>query len=145
MPAVTQEWLDEHGYTVVRNPLGRADYAVNQPARKYILDLWIGDDAWAPLVNGYHVNRVVPFAETVTVTLPPKFFDDHLQRELPGGAIISLKSKSITVVLDRQALRDLKSDADYYASFWGQDRTENLGVCVSAAATLKRLKDVELA
>lgn len=69
------------------------------------------------------------------VTVPAKFYWDHVDRDcLPGTVVKSNKSK-VTVELDDEALADLRSDAEYY-SIKDQFERELHGLCSSAQATV---------
>jgi hypothetical protein len=79
---------------------------------------------------------------TVTVKIPPAFYDDHVARDLPAGTETHRTKKVVTVDLDADELAELVSDAKHYADsaadFWEDHR----GLVISARATLKVLANV---
>lgn len=79
---------------------------------------------------------------TVTVKIPPAFYDDHVARDLPAGTETHRTKKVVTVDLDAAELAELVSDAKHYADsaadFWEDHR----GLVISARATLKVLANV---
>jgi hypothetical protein len=50
----------------------------------------------------------------VTVKIPKKFYDDHLERDCEEGTMIKVLKWHYILELTEFAYRDLKSDADYY-------------------------------
>lgn len=75
---------------------------------------------------------------TVELALPPRFYEDHVSRDLHPGRVVRRTKSSVVVRLDAAAYADLLSDARYYsdAAEWG---SEYLGLASSARATVKRL------
>lgn len=72
------------------------------------------------------------------IKVPARFYLDHRARDCgESGKVVSSNKNYVVVELDSISLEDLLSDADYYASFEGEDFRENKGVCLSARATLK--------
>jgi hypothetical protein len=55
--------------------------------------------------------------------IPPKFYDDHVERDLPAPAIIWNKGfgKQYVIAKDDPALPELINDAEYYADANGPD------------------------
>lgn len=86
-----------------------------------------------------------PAPTTITVDLPVRFYEDHVDRDLPAGTLIKQAVKFTRVELDREAYDDLLSDAEYYADSEGFDMREGLmrGLVASARATIKKLRAVE--
>lgn len=85
---------------------------------------------------------------TVTVKLPPRFYDDHRSRDCGSTGRVVRAVKSYTVVeLDSVAYDDLLSDAECYAEGYGYTAYDGdpfmLAIVRSAVATLKRLRAVE--
>lgn len=82
---------------------------------------------------------------TVTVDLPHRFVDDSIDRE--GGAhravIVKKLARTYRVQLDREAFYDLLSDCDYYSDPADFDE-RLLGLCLSARATARRLRALEV-
>lgn len=85
-------------------------------------------------------------AERTTLTLPSRFWDDHMERECEEGATIPLEDRSLeerttsrgTVVsMTHAGIAELWSDADYYASEMGRDYP---GLASSARATLRAIR-----
>lgn len=80
---------------------------------------------------------------TVEVSLPHRFYDDHVARECNPGRVVRRNRTSVRVLLDGAAWDDLMSDASYYAD----DATSSCdpalrGLGSSAAATERRLRAV---
>jgi hypothetical protein len=50
-----------------------------------------------------------------TYRVPPTFYDDHVDRDLPAGTVIRRNKKFVYVDLTADELADLRSDAAYYA------------------------------
>lgn len=143
---MTTEWLEHFGYEAVEqasNIYGNR-VAANPESNVYVFDVAIGQHEDDARCDGLHMNRFAHACDTVVVDLPKRFYADHLQRDLSGGLIERETSKGYRVRLDREAYEDLVGDADYYAGFTGDDRRDNLGLCTSAAATLKRLRAIDV-
>ena len=80
-------------------------------------------------------------AMTFLVWVPVKFWDDHVSRDLDFiSTIIKTSGNRYQVLMTIDAINELASDADYYASFDGQDARDNKGVVASAKATLRALE-----
>jgi hypothetical protein len=84
--------------------------------------------------------------QTVTVTVPAKFWDDHIKRfnlsaieetSVAGG-------KKYRLVLDHAAWEDLLSDADYYIDFLQEYDAHSRALGVSAAWTVSALAKVDV-
>jgi hypothetical protein len=86
------------------------------------------------------VAREVPKSECVLVTVPTRFYRDHVERDLTAGLPVTEGKLLTTVWLDRTCFHDLFGDADYYASFAGEDYNYNRPYCDSARTTLRRLR-----
>lgn len=85
-------------------------------------------------------------ARTVIATVPERFYDDHVERDLPAGRVVKALSKNrLRVELDREAYDDLLSDARHYADPEGFDWNDPFmrGVILSAKATVRALEKVE--
>ena len=81
-------------------------------------------------------------AMTFLVWLPIIFWDDHVARDLDHtSTIIKTVGNRYQVLMTIEAIRELESDADYYA-FWMKEYERDGGrsVCSSARATLKALE-----
>lgn len=82
--------------------------------------------------------------QTITVTVPNTFWDDHAERTNVGHArIVRRNNRYTTVMLDRRAFNNFLTDAEYYAD---TKRNEAYymppGLIASAKATVRRLKNV---
>lgn len=74
--------------------------------------------------------------------LPPRFWADHFERcgAHPGFRDVVKETKRYVVVrLDREALADLRGDAELYASNAAPDWSDGGGIRASARATLRAL------
>jgi hypothetical protein len=81
-------------------------------------------------------------AMTFLVWVPVIFWDDHVARDLDStSTIIKQSGNRYQILTTIEALRELESDADYYA-FWMKEYERNGGssVCSSARTTLKALE-----
>lgn len=79
--------------------------------------------------------------------LPPRFWDDHLDRECEEAAEIAEDDRTqeirrvsggVIVSMTEAGIRELWSDADYYASEMGAEG--QMGLASSARATLKAIR-----
>jgi hypothetical protein len=79
-----------------------------------------------------------------TVKLPLKFWRDHTNRGCSQSAVEINRSKLfVTVELDREAFEDIKSDAEFYATYPAEEGEESIREFrASAKATLARLQEV---
>jgi hypothetical protein len=77
----------------------------------------------------------------LVVELPPRFYDDHVSRELPSGEVIHRTAREVTVLLTEEEWAELRSDAEHYAGGArnGFEDPGLLGLVTSARATLRRL------
>jgi len=84
---------------------------------------------------------------TVTLDLPPTFYDDHVSRDLPAGTEIKRTQRYVRVELTREAYDDLLSDARHYSepdpSWTIRYDAHLLAISRSARATVKRLEAIE--
>lgn len=79
--------------------------------------------------------------DSVTVVVPSRFYNDHKFREFPSGKVIKEYSNGkVKVVLSQEELRELLSDAMYYSDCADQFDSAYQGVCKSATATVKAIK-----
>lgn len=81
-------------------------------------------------------------AATVVVKVPPRFYDDHVSRDLPAGTEIKRGRDLVTVELTADELAELRSDATHYAD--SSNGFEDRGLVQSARATVKRLAGIEI-
>ena len=89
------------------------------------------------------VRDLLRDGSTVQVRLPARFYEDHVARDLPSGVVVKRLAREVDVRLDREALDDLRSDAEHYATEPSY-RTYDPGLVSSAKATLRRLVGVEI-
>jgi hypothetical protein len=74
------------------------------------------------------------------VKLPPKFYHDHVQRDLPGGTVVKENSRHVWVELNRDDAEELLSDAEHYANPVNGYTSDYPGLAASARATAKKLR-----
>lgn len=81
-----------------------------------------------------------------TYRLPPRFYDDHVERDCAAGVLVRRTSRAVYVDLDQASLDDLHSDAVYYsglgaeAGFGGNfDNPWEQAIIASAQATVAAL------
>jgi hypothetical protein len=79
---------------------------------------------------------------TVEVTLPPRFYEDHVARGCHPGEVVRTLKTTVRVRLDAAAFDDLMSDARYYSDAADFD-PYMIGLVSSARATVKRLTAVK--
>ena len=86
-------------------------------------------------------------ARTITIDLPPTFYDDHASRDLASGRELKRTKRYVRVELDREAYDELLSDARHYSepdpSWTIKYDAHLLAISRSARATVKRLEAVE--
>lgn len=75
--------------------------------------------------------------------LPPRFYDDHVERDCAAGVLLRRTKSAVYVDLDQEGFDDLHSDAEYYGgmepeSGFGLDAYER-AIISSARATLTAL------
>jgi hypothetical protein len=88
-------------------------------------------------------NIIRPTDFPVVVTLPKRFYEDHVGRDLPAGTLVAENPQSVTVSLDAAGWDDLVADAKHYVTgFDGEPMRNYVGLISSARATLKRLSAV---
>lgn len=74
--------------------------------------------------------------------IPRRFYEDHVERDLPAGRVISQDRSRVLVVCDDEALDDLESDARHYADHavardLGPDYA---GLCTSARYAVQAIE-----
>jgi hypothetical protein len=68
------------------------------------------------------------------------FWDDHVSRDLDFTSEEIARNKlTVTLKMSKEALSELWSDADYYASFEGEEARDNRSVVGAANSTLRAL------
>lgn len=75
----------------------------------------------------------------ITVTIPTRFYWDHVDRDCSRGTVVKTTKSKITVTLTSEEFDDLLSDAEYYSDASQFDPWMR-GVCSSARATLAVLR-----
>lgn len=81
-------------------------------------------------------SKAMTQATTSLIRIPRRFFDDHLERDLPTPAIVRETNSHYFIDPADAALSELVSDARHYAD--GLDDAP-LGIVTSARATLRAL------
>ena len=76
--------------------------------------------------------------------LPPTFYDDHVSRDLPGGAVVRRNKIFVYAELTEDEVAEIQSDAEYYATEMMEnaryDRDEwLLAICKSARSTVEAI------
>lgn len=82
---------------------------------------------------------------TIRLTLSRRFWEDHTNRDLPGGVLIRTMSRLVEVDANRWDVLELLSDAEHYA--FNQDghmRADFAGLIAAAKTVVKKLSAVEL-
>lgn len=73
------------------------------------------------------------------VCLPPSFFDDHCERDLPTPKVVAPRGVSYWVSIKDPALTELLSDAEHYAHRDGPDGISS-DLKKSAVTTRNRIR-----
>jgi hypothetical protein len=76
------------------------------------------------------------------IKLPPAFYQDHSERDLPTPEDVGNAKSYVLVRADDPALPELLNDAEYYADPWGPDADWLGGLKASARATIRAIRDV---
>ena len=76
---------------------------------------------------------------TTEYNVPSRFYWDHVERDLPGGTIVSESTRQVRVLLTSDQAADLRSDAAYYETEWQSMGSEYRGLGRSAAATVEAI------
>jgi hypothetical protein len=71
--------------------------------------------------------------------LPPRFYWDHVSRDLPAGKVVSETQRYVRVELTQDDYEELLSDAKHYAYSMAVGGFEDRGLIASARATVKAL------
>lgn len=74
---------------------------------------------------------------TNTYRLPPRFYDDHVDRDLPAGVELSRTKTHVVVEMDDYVAEEILDDARYYSEPYGPD--VDFGLKASARATAKAI------
>jgi hypothetical protein len=80
---------------------------------------------------------------TNTYQIPKRFYDDHVDRDLPGGTIIKSTKRHYTIELSDADRDELLSDADYYTDQSAAFDPDLFGVIASARATARAIRNTE--
>jgi len=86
-----------------------------------------------------HGIRLPSHDSTVTIDLPPLFYDDHVGRGLLTGRVVKRLTRNTRVELDAAAYDDLRVDAQYYVEMAEEFNLTVPNVVISARATLRAL------
>jgi len=79
--------------------------------------------------------------KTAMIRVPRKFYDDHVDRDLPAPGILrSTKTHYYIDALSRD-LDELLDDAKYYTEMIKYMHPDYRGLCRSAAATVKSINN----
>lgn len=81
---------------------------------------------------------------TVTVQVPTRFWDDHINRGCTDALEIKGTGNKIRVTLDHDGWSDLLSDSGYYIEFLTYPEPWERALAVSAAWTLSALAKIEI-
>lgn len=73
------------------------------------------------------------------ITIPQRFYDDHVERDLPAGDEVCRNRSGVTVSVDDGELAELLDDAKYYAGKYGPENI-SMGLKSSARATVQRIR-----
>ena len=81
-------------------------------------------------------------AKKIVVKLPPIFYYDHRDRDLPSGKILKETRTYVMVELTLDELDEIKSDASYY---WDMrdEMTDLRSITSSAGATLRAIERIK--
>lgn len=92
----------------------------------------------APRPTTTHHPRGTAMTTTTTYDLPPRFYDDHVDRDLPAGTEVHRTRRYVRVKLTGNEYDEVLSDARHYSDYatYGE---EYFGLVSSARATVKRL------
>lgn len=75
------------------------------------------------------------------VQLPPRFYYDHVARDLPAGRVVRATRRHVFVEVGEDERAELLSDARHYASAGnGLDVRDYAGLIASARATVRALE-----
>jgi hypothetical protein len=76
----------------------------------------------------------------LVVRVSAMFWDDHVSRDLDFTSEEIARNKlTVTLKMSQAAVNELASDADYYASFDGEDLADNRAIVGAAKSTLRAL------
>ena len=76
-----------------------------------------------------------------TIELPPIFYEDHVNRALPGGTVIGTSRTGLMIHCTDKDLDEIESDAKHYAWLGTEELgKEYAGLVSSARATVRRIK-----
>lgn len=77
--------------------------------------------------------------ENTTLRLPPRFYADHVSRDLPAGTVVRRTKTGVYVELTEDEVAEIRSDADYYATAGDAFDTDLRGLVASAKATVRAI------
>lgn len=76
----------------------------------------------------------------ITVTIPARFYWDHVERDCSRGTVVKSTKSKVTVTFTDEEFDDLLSDAEYYSDASQFSEPWLRGLSSSARATLKVLR-----
>ena len=79
--------------------------------------------------------------KTASIRIPRKFYDDHVERDLGAPSILRVTKYHYFIDALSPYLEELLSDAEYYLSMIKYMDAEYRGLCRSATATVKAIKE----
>lgn len=71
--------------------------------------------------------------------VPPRFYWDHVSRDLPAGEVVSETKSYVRVALSQDEYEELLDDAKHYAFHMASAGFDDRGLIASAKATVKAL------
>lgn len=74
------------------------------------------------------------------IWLPPRFYQDHEDRDLPSGTVLRRTARKVLVRCSDEELAEIEDDAKYYADANGPDGEGLEGLKRSAKATIEAIK-----
>lgn len=76
------------------------------------------------------------------ISLPATFYWDHVERDLPGGIVLTKSKSKVKVEVTDEELAEILSDARYYASDGRYMGPNFRGVTASAKATVRAIENL---
>jgi len=77
------------------------------------------------------------------VRLPPAFWFDHRDRDLPSGRIVKQAKRYIDVEVTPAELAEILSDARFYATSASEYNADYPGLVSSARATVRSIEKIK--
>jgi hypothetical protein len=92
--------------------------------------------------RGAYYRRKKETLTVKTIKIPPRFYNDHYERDLPTPDDVGNAKSYVLVRADDPALPELLNDAEYYAHPYGPDADWIGGIRASAKATVRAIRNV---